>query len=68
MKDSIIANLEDLREVLLITQNFDGLPKFKVDFFDEIFYPCFEKKTKPDSNDDGNEDRGNYRSNNKRTL
>src|SRR5215208_2484297 len=26
---SVIADLEDLKEVLLITQNFDGLPKFK---------------------------------------
>ena len=37
-ESSIIANLEDLREVLSITQNFDGLPKFKAEFFNDIFY------------------------------
>ncbi len=54
-ESSIIANLEDLREVLSITQNFDGLPKFKAEFFNNIFYPCFAKKTEPDSkkNDEG---------------
>jgi hypothetical protein len=52
---SIIVNLQDLREVLSITQNFDGLPKFKAEFFNDIFYPCFAKKTEPDSkkNDKG---------------
>ena len=29
-ENSIIANLQDLKEVLAITHNFDGLPKFKV--------------------------------------
>ena len=54
-ESSIIANLEDLREILSITQNFDGLPKFKVEFFNDIFYPCFANKTEPDSkkNDKG---------------
>ena len=52
-ESSIIANLEDLREVLSITQNFDGLPKFKAEFFRDIFSPCFARKTKPDSNKDG---------------
>jgi Bifunctional DNA primase/polymerase, N-terminal len=54
-ESSIIANLEDLKEVLSITQNFDGLPKFKAEFFNDIFYPCFTKKTEPDSktNDKG---------------
>ena len=55
-ESSIIANLEDLREVLSITQNFDGLPKFKAEFFNDIFLPCFAKKTEPDSknNDEDN--------------
>ena len=52
-ESSIIADLQDLREVLYITQNFDGLPKFKIDFFNEIFLPCYAKKTKPDSSADG---------------
>jgi hypothetical protein len=50
---SVIADLSDLKEVLTITQNFDGIPKFKLDFFDNIFYPCFKTKTKPDTNADG---------------
>lgn len=48
-ESSIIADLEDLKEVLSITQNLDGLPKFKTEFFNDIFYPCFAKKTQPDS-------------------
>jgi hypothetical protein len=53
---SVIADLQDLKEVLSITQNFDGLPKFKADFFNEIFYPCFLKKIKPESNADDKEE------------
>lgn len=49
---SVIADLEDLREVLSITQNFDGIPKYKKDFFDDIFYPCYKAKLEPDSNVD----------------
>jgi hypothetical protein len=52
-ESSIIADIDDLKEVLLITQNFDGLPKFKAEFFNDIFYPCFTKKTEPDANADG---------------
>ena len=47
---SVIADLQDLKEVLSITQNFDGIPKFKIEFFNNIFYPCFAKKTEVDSN------------------
>jgi hypothetical protein len=53
---SVIADLQDLKEVLSITQNFDGLPKFKADCFNEIFYPCFLKKIKPESNADDKEE------------
>ncbi len=49
---SVIAGLEDLKEVLSITQNFDGIPKYKKDFFDYVFYPSYKSKTKPDSNAD----------------
>ena len=45
-ESSIIANLEDLMEVLLITQNFDGLPKFKVEFFNKVFLSMFQYKDK----------------------
>ena len=47
---SIIADLNDLREVLAITQNFGGLPKFKAEFFNDIFLPCYNNKTELDSN------------------
>jgi hypothetical protein len=47
---SVIADLQDLKEVLSITQNFDGIPKFKIEFFNNIFYPCFARKTEVDSN------------------
>ena len=49
---SIIASLNDLKEVLSITQNFDGIPKYKIEFFNEIFYTLYETKTEPDSNID----------------
>jgi hypothetical protein len=54
-ESSVIADLQDLKEVLSIIQNFDGIPKFKIEFFNEIFYPCFNRKTEPDSktNDEG---------------
>jgi hypothetical protein len=54
---SVIADLEDLKEVLSITQNFDGIPKFKAEFFNNIFYPCFAKKTEPDSNNKEGKDK-----------
>ena len=47
---SVIADLKDLKEVLSITQNFEGIPKFKIEFFNNIFYPCFARKTEVDSN------------------
>ncbi len=50
---SVIAFVEDLKEVLSITQNFDGILKYKKEFFDNIFYPCYKSKTEPDCNSDG---------------
>ncbi|MGD1836849.1 MAG: hypothetical protein ACPKPY_02170 [Nitrososphaeraceae archaeon] len=49
---SIIADISDLKEVLSITQNFDGIPKFKIEFYNEIFLLCYQAKTEPDSNID----------------
>lgn len=49
-ENSVIANLNDLKEVLSIIQNFDGLPKFKAEFFNDIFLPFYNAKTEPDSN------------------
>ena len=45
----IIADLSDLKEVLSLTQNFDGIPKFKIDFYNGIFLPCYQAKEEPDS-------------------
>ena len=53
----VIAGLEDLKEVLSITKNFEGIPKFKVDFFNDIFYPCFAKKTVADFNHKADDDK-----------
>ena len=50
---SVIADLSDLKEVLSIIQNFDGIPKFKSDFFINIFCTLYGTKTKPDENADG---------------
>jgi hypothetical protein len=50
---SIIADLQDLREVLSITQSVEGIPQYKIDFINNIFYPLYNSKTKPDSNSDG---------------
>ena len=48
-----IATLEDLSEVLAITQNLNGLPSYKMKFFKEVFYPLFSSKTEPDESKDG---------------
>jgi hypothetical protein len=39
-----IAATEDLTESLYIMQNSSGLPPYKVKFFNEIFYPLYQKK------------------------
>jgi hypothetical protein len=39
-----IAAVEDLTEALYIMQNSTGLPPYKVKFFNEIFYPLYQKK------------------------
>ena len=51
---SVIADLDDLREVLSITQNFEGIPKYKIEFFNNVLYPCYKSKNDvPDSSKDG---------------
>jgi hypothetical protein len=49
---SIIADLQDLKEVLSITQNFEGIPEYKIDFFYNIFSSLYKSKTEPNSNTD----------------
>jgi hypothetical protein len=39
-----IASVEDLTEALYIMQNSMGLPPYKISFFNEIFYPLYQKK------------------------
>jgi hypothetical protein len=56
---SIIADLQDLKEVLLITQSVEGIPQYKIDYLNNIFYPLYNSKTKPDSNSDGSKQEDN---------
>jgi hypothetical protein len=53
----IIAILDDLREVLHITQNLAGIPSYKLQFFKDIFCKLYKSKTEADSNDGKQEDR-----------
>lgn len=48
----VIATLDDLAEVLHITQNVSGMPTHKMQFFKEIFVPLFNSKKTLD--EDGN--------------
>jgi hypothetical protein len=50
----VIATLDDLAEVLHITQNVSGMPTHKMQFFKEIFVPLFNLKETVDVSDDGN--------------
>lgn len=50
---SVIADFEDLKEVLSMIQNFEGLPKFKLDFLKDVFIPCYESKDSPDVQNEG---------------
>ena len=50
---SVIADISDLKEVLSIIQNFDGIPEFKSNFFNNTFLPLYKSKTKPDESPDG---------------
>ena len=50
-EETVIANLEDLAEVLHITQNTSGIPSYKIKFYKEIFLTLVRSKTKPDEND-----------------
>jgi hypothetical protein len=60
-ESSIIADLDDLKEVLSITQNFDGIPKYKKDFFENVFIPCYKAKMEPDLSADGKKSGDNIR-------
>ena len=50
---SVIATLEDLEEALSITQNLSGsVAPFKMEFFNEVFMPCYYSKNAPDGSED----------------
>ena len=55
----IIAALEDLGQVLHITQNLNGMPTYKMKFFNEIFLQLYRSKLRlgPDKKDDNEENR-----------
>jgi hypothetical protein len=53
----IIAALEDLGQVLHITQNLNGMPTYKMKFFNEIFTPLYRSKTRPDEKHNNEEGR-----------
>ena len=48
----IVATLEDLREVLRITQNLNGIPTYKMKFFKEMFNPLYRSKNVHDKSSD----------------
>ena len=50
----VIATLDDLAEVLHITQNVSGMPTHKMQFFKETFVPLFKSKETLDLSDDEN--------------
>lgn len=53
----VIATLNDLREVLHITQNLAGMPAYKLQFFKDVFCKLYKSKTEVDCKDDKQEDR-----------
>ena len=44
-----IASVEDLTEALYIMQNSTGLQPYKIRFFNEIFYPLYQKKVEEEN-------------------
>ena len=50
---SVIADLQDLKETLSIVQNFDGIPRHKVEFFNDVLSPLYKSKTEPNKSEDG---------------
>jgi hypothetical protein len=53
----VIAALEDLGEVLHITQNISGMPAYKLKFLKEIFLPLYKSKSEPDKGEEGKEEK-----------
>ena len=53
----VIAAIEDLGQVLHITQNVSGMPAYKLKFFKEILLPLYRSKSEPDREDENEEKR-----------
>ena len=53
----VIASIEDLAEVLYLTQDLNGIPPYKMQFFKDVFIPLFNSKDGPDEKDDKREER-----------
>jgi hypothetical protein len=53
----VIATLDDLQEVLHINQNLNGIPAYKVKFFQDIFCKLYESKSSVDEKDGKHEER-----------
>jgi hypothetical protein len=56
-EELVVATLEDLAEVLHITQNISGIPTHKIRFFKEIFIPLYKTKSSPNMKDGKQEKR-----------
>ncbi|MGA8915128.1 MAG: hypothetical protein WB474_03970, partial [Nitrososphaeraceae archaeon] len=48
----VVASLEDLGEVLRITQNISGMPTHKIQFYADIFMPLYNSEDGPKVKDD----------------
>ncbi len=53
----VVATLEDLAEVLHITQNVTGMPTHKIQFYRDIFVPLHRTKNMPNEKDGRTEKR-----------
>jgi hypothetical protein len=53
----VVAALEDLGQVLHITQNITGMPSYKLKFFREVFLPLYRSKSEPDKKADEQEEK-----------
>lgn len=49
----VISDLEDLHEVLHITQHLSGIPPYKLRIFKEIFLELYKSKEEPNKSKDG---------------
>jgi hypothetical protein len=53
----VVASIEDLAEVLYMTQDLNGIPPYKTQFFKNVFTPIYKTKDKPDEKEDKKEEK-----------